>query len=342
MAVPFDLNRLELNGSPVPVIKDVRQPFTGIGAFSCSRNGSCAYVAGGTVAQRTVTLVDRAGTRLPLPLPPKSYSHPRFSPKGDKLSFWLEQLRCDIEVYDIGRGGMTRITSEGDNHFPVWTRDGERITYISRKLTPGYELFSRPANGGGVEEHLSKAQQNLGPLTPLSWSPDGSALAFVDRGDVWLLPMSGGREPRPLVQSKFTETTPAFSPDGRWLAYASDESGRFEIYVQSVSRTGEKHTISTDGGTEPVWAPSGGELFFRNGDQMMVVQMGTQSAVSVTRPRLLFTGAFARNANRVNYDVSPDGQRFVMLNPGEQDLPATQISVLQNWFEELERLVPKK
>jgi Tol biopolymer transport system component len=105
--------------------------------------------------------------------------------------------------------------------------------------------------------NLSKTQQNLGPLTSLSWSPDGSALAFMDRGDVWLLPMSGGREPRPFVQSKFTETTPAFSQDGRWLAYASDESGRFEIYVQSISRS-EKHTISSDGGTEPVWASSEG------------------------------------------------------------------------------------
>ena len=343
MAVPFDLERLELRGSPVAVVKDVRQSFNGIGAFSCSRAGSCVYLAGARAAQRTVTLVDRAGTRQPLPLPPKNYSHPRFSPKGDKVLFWLEQQRCDIEVHDVARGGTTRITSVGDNHFPVWTPDGQQITYISRDSartpqTPGYELIRKPANGGGVEEALSRSPLSLGPIAPLSWSRDGSSLAYADRGDIWLLPLAGEREPRRFLQSKFTETMPAFSPDGRWLAYVSDEAGRFDVYLQSVAVAGERHTISTDGGTEPVWAPTGDELFFRNGDQMMAVKITTP--FNATRPRLLFTGSFARNPNRVNYDISPDGERFLMLNPGQEDLPATHISVLQNWFEELKRLVP--
>jgi eukaryotic-like serine/threonine-protein kinase len=336
MAVPLDLTRMELSGTPVEVMSGVRQQlFTGVGAFSCSRGGTCVYVAGGTAASRTVAIVDRSGVARPLPLPPKSYSHPRFSPAGDKLSWWLEQWNCDIEVYDIARGTVARLTSDSDNHFPIWTPDGQRITYITSKAgSEGYEIVSRPTNGGGSEEPLPGSPRNLPAIAPLSWSPAG-VLAFADRGRLWMLSSEG--EPRPFDTSKFDETSPAFSPDGRWLAYVSDESGRVEVYVRPVPGPGEKYLISTAGGSQPVWARSGRELFFRNGEQMMVVDIGTKPAFSASRPRLLFTGAFI---GRPDYDVSPDGQSFVMVNSGEDDRAATQISVVFNWLEELKQRVP--
>jgi serine/threonine-protein kinase len=133
---------------------------------------------------------------------------------------------------------------------------------------------------------------------------------------------------------------PAFSPDGRWLAYVSDESGEEEVYVQPFPGPGAKSRISTNGGLEPVWARSGRELFFRHRDQIMVTEINTQPAFNSTRPKVLFAGSFAQSPSRYNYDVSRDGQRFVMLNAGEDERTPTQINVLLNWFEELKQKVP--
>jgi len=341
MAVPFDLARLELSGTPVPVIEGIQQSSYNGGSFSCSQTGSCVYVAGSLNTQRTVAFVDRAGAIQPLPLPPQSYQHPRFSPAGDKVSFWIEQSRCDLVVYDIRRGVLTRITSNGDNHYPVWTPDGREITYASRKAPPPapYELYSKSADGSGSEEPLSRMRQNLTALSALSWTPDGEALAFGHRGDIWLLPRLGAKS-QPILQSRFNETTPAFSPDGRWMAFVSDESGQQEVYVQPFPGSGPKYRISTNGGTEPVWGRQGGELFFRNGTQMMVVAVSTQPRFAATTPKALFSQSFALVGSRVSYDVSPDGQRFVLVGPGESDQPAAQINVVLHWFDELKRLVP--
>jgi serine/threonine-protein kinase len=165
-------------------------------------------------------------------------------------------------VYDIGRGVLTRITTDGDNHYPVWTPDGREITYVSRKSPPAaYELYSKSADGSGSEEPLSRMPQNLTAVTPLAWTPDGETLAFGQHGDVWLLPRVDAK-PRPILQSRFNENTPAFSPDGHWMAYVSDESGQQEVYVQPFTEPGPQYRISTNGGTEPVWGRQGGELFF--------------------------------------------------------------------------------
>jgi serine/threonine-protein kinase len=340
MAAPLDLPRLELLGQPVEVMSGVRQQtYNGTGAFSCSNGGTCIYIAGGTAASRTVAIVDRTGTARTLPLPPRSYSYPRFSPSGEKISLWIEQFRCDVEVYDLLRGSMTRLTTDFDNHYPVWTPDGQRITYITDKTGP-YEIVMRPVNGSGSEEPVSPVPLRLAAGAALSWSPTG-VLAYVDRGDILVLRQGEGM-PEPFETSKFVESEPAFSPDGRWLAYVSDESGRLEVYVRPYPGPGEKYPISTAGGSEPVWAHNGRELFFRNGDQMMVVDIGAGRSFTTSRPRLLFTGDFARTQNRMSYDVSPDGQSFVMLNSGEEDRAATQITVVMNWQEELKRLVPTK
>jgi serine/threonine-protein kinase len=345
MAVPFDLTRLDVVGTPTPVLDGIRESVTGVGAFSCSRTGTCVYGEGGMEgSRRTVVLVDRAGVSRPLPLPPQSYGQPSFSPRGDKLAFWIERLKCDVMVYDIPRGASTRLSLQGDSHAPVWTPDGAHLTYLASRPNSGaWELFWKPADGSGAEERLTSQPQQLGPISPLAWSPDGRMLAFTNRGHLWLLAVSGDRTPRMFFDSRFNESMPAFSPDGRWLAYVSDESGRPEVYVQpfsgaGVTGSGAKFAVSTEGGTEPVWARSGQELFFRNGDQMMVVQVSTPASFSATKPKALFAAPFVRRVNRSDYDVSPDGQTFVMLQ--DNDAAWSHINVLTNWFDELKRLVP--
>jgi Tol biopolymer transport system component len=340
MAVPFDVTRLELAGAPVPVIEGIQESSFNGGTFSCSQTGSCVYVAGGLSTQRTVAFIDRAGAVQPLRLPAQSDQHPRFSPDGDKISFWIEQSRCDVVVYDISRGVVTRITSDGDNHHPVWTPDGREITYLSRKGPPAaaYEVYSKSADGSGSEEPLSTVPQKLTAGSELSWTPDGKALAFGHGGDVWLLPRPQGKA-RPIIQTRFNEMTPAFSPDGRWLAFVSDESGEQEVYVQPFPEAGPKYRISTKGGTEPVWAPRGGELFFRNGTQLMSVAITTHLRFAAATPRSLFSQCFALVRGRINYDVSPDSQRFVLVGLGDSEQPA-QINIVLDWFEELKRLVP--
>jgi serine/threonine-protein kinase len=168
-------------------------------------------------------------------------------------------------------------------------------------------------------------------------------LVFVEQAPsfaVWLLPLKD-RKPQPFGHSQFDETAPRFSPDGHWIAYRSNESGRNEIYVRPYPGPGGKWQISTEGGTEPVWNPKGGELFYRNGNKMMAVDITSQPAFSAGKPRMLFEGAFALSPrSSANYDVSPDGQRFLMVEASKQGQAPEQINVVLNWFEELKRRVP--
>ena len=344
MAVPFDLERLEITGTPVPVLENVRESTTGVGVFSCSLGGNCAYVGGGLEgSHRSVLLVNRTGASDSLSVPQQAYGSPHFSPAGDKISFWVERIKCDVAVYEIARGTLSLLTLEGDSHFPIWTPDGKRITYIAlRGTAPGYEIFWRPADISGPEEQITHLAQKLGPITSLSWSPDGRVLAFADRGDIWLVSLDGDRQPRAFVQSKANESVPAFSPDGHWIAYVSDQSGRPQIYVEPFPGPGAKYTISTDGGTDPVWARTGRELFFRSGDQLMAVEVDSKSGFIATKPKPLFAHPYLRRFGRLDYDVSPDGQHFVMLKDDETASSSTEINVVLNWLEELKQRVPVK
>jgi Tol biopolymer transport system component len=341
MAVPFDLDRLEAVGTPVAVLEGIRETVTGNGIFSCSRTGTCAFAPGGLEgADRTAVLVDRTGDVRSLPLPAQSYGQPRFSPRGDRISFWIERARCDVLVFDVARGASSLLTVAGDSHFPIWTPDGSRITYVARRPgAPGYELFWKPHDASGPEDRLTPAAQGLAPITTIAWTPDGRSLAYIDRGDIWLLPMTVDRKPSVFFESAATETMPAFSPDGRWLAYVSDESGRQEVYVQPFPGPGGKYVVSTAGGTEPVWARDGRELFFRNGNDVMAADIDVESGFSAARPRQLFSAAFTRRTGRWSYDISPDGQHFVMLRDAA-GASRSQINILLNWFGQLSRQVP--
>ncbi len=352
MAVPFDLERLEVTGAAVPVVEGVLEsPSSGASQYSFSATGSLVYVPGPVQAgQRRLVWVNRHGVEQPLASPARAYRYPRLSPDGRRVAATIDEQETQVWIYDLARETLTRLTFEGNtNYTSAWTPDGKRIAFISNREGP-QNVFWQLADGSGSLERLTTSEY---VNSPSSWSPDGQLLAFVEVNpttgfDIWVLrlgnastPLGAGRKAQPFLRTPFTESAPRFSPDGRWLAYISDESGRWEIYVQPYPGPGGKWLISTEGGTEPVWNPNGRELFYRSGDRMMAVEIATQSSFSAGKPKVLFEGKYLPTPITFpNYDVAPDGQRFLMLKASEQEAAATQINVVLNWFEELNRRVP--
>jgi len=347
MAVPFDPQRQTVTGTGAPVAEGVMQsPTNGHAQYSFSATGALVYVPGGVqAAQLGLVWVSRNGAEQPLAAPAKSYLNPRVSPDGRRVAVGITSQESQVWQYDISREALTRFTFEGTvNGYPSWTPDGKRIAFISNKEGP-LNIFWQLADGSGGLERLTTSEDLQ---TPNSWSPDGKLLAFNEITpstgiDVSVLRLSD-RKAQPILQTPFNESAPRFSPDGRWLAYISDESGRYEIYVQPYPGPGGKWQISTGGGTEPVWNPNGRELFYRSSDKMMAVDIATQPSFIVGKLRILFEGQYQPTpVTFPNYDVSPDGQRFLMLKPSEQSQAApTQINVVLNWFEELKRRVPSR
>ena len=345
MAVPFDPQRLTVTGTAVPMVEGVLQsPTTGAAQYSFSATGSLVYVSGGVQsAQSKLVWVNRNGTEKPVAAPAHTYLGPRLSPDGQRVAVTITEQESQTWLYDLSRETLTRFTFEG-NYSPVsvWTPDGKRIVFESNREGPP-NLFWQLADGSGGLERLTTSEF---VNAPMSWSPDGQLLAFIEVNpvtgfDIWVLRM-GDRKAQPFLRTRFNEASPRFSPDGRWLAYISDESGRYEIYVHAYPGPGGKWQISTEGGMEPMWNRNGRELFYRNGDKMMEVDIATQPGFAAGKPRMLFEGPYELPPIPIaNYDVSPDGQRFLMLKPSESVGAApTQINVVLNWFEELKRRVP--
>ena len=354
MAVPFDPQRLAVTGAAVPMIEGVLQSIgNGDAQYSFSATGSLVYVPGAIQSvQLKLVWVNRNGSEQPVAAPAHAYLNPRISPDGRRVAVGIAEQERQVWLYDLSRETMTRFTFQGDNNVtPFWTPDGRRIVFISNKEGPR-NLFWQLADGSGGLERLTTSQFIQ---IPGSWSPDGQLLAFSEVNgatgyDIWVLRVgdpsaaSGQvRKAQVFLQTKFNEAAPQFSPDGHWLAYVSDESGRKEIYVQPYPGPGGKWQISTEGGVEPLWNRNGRELFYRSGKKMMAVEITTKPSFSAGRPKMLFEGQYQSlpTISTPNYDVSPDGQRFLMLKPSEQAQAApTQINVVLNWFEELKRRVP--
>jgi serine/threonine protein kinase/Tol biopolymer transport system component len=344
MAVLFDVQRLAISGAVVPVQEGVLQStFTGAAQYSFSATGSLVYVPGNVQAtQRRLVWVSRSGAEQPVAAPTRAYRGPRLSPDGQKVAVAVEGQETQVWLYNLSRETLTRLTFQGGtNYNPLWTRDGKRIAFTSVSLDGG--LFWQLADGSGGLERLNEFASS-----PNSWSTDGQQLAYERGGtstgrEIWVIRL-GDRKRDSFLRTPFNEGAAQFSPDGRWLAYVSDESGRFEVYMQPYPGPGGKWQISTEGGTEPAWNSNGRELFYRSGDKMMAVEITTRPSLSAGKPKVLFAGQYQPSPNPVpnaNYDVSPDGQRFLMVKPSGQDQVApTQINVVLNWFEELKQKVP--
>jgi serine/threonine-protein kinase len=350
MAVPFDLARLEVTGEPVPIVEGVRQVGSSFVDYAVSQEGTLVYVpAGGGSAENSLVWVDRKGTEHLVTEAKRAYTNPRLSSDGKRiaLSFFEDDER-HAWIYDIERESFSRLTFEGLINTPLtWTPDGNWITFRSDR-DGQQNLYHKAADGSGPAERLTTTQNSQ---IPTSWSPDGKVLAFYEWGpnaprDIWLLPMEGERKPQLVISSPNVDCCARFSPDGQWLAYVSTETGRRHVYVRPYPETRGKWLVSgEEGGGEPVWSPDGTELFYRSGSQMermMAVFIHTEPTFSSETPRVLFEGSYQRSAaspgDNPYYDISPDGQRFLMIKREQQ--AGTQINVVLNWFEELKRLVP--
>lgn len=352
LAVPFDATRLEVTGAPVEVLTGVMTSAnTGIAQFTISRRGDLAYVPGSPDgATRKLVWVDRSGKAEPLPLPPGSYLYPRISPDGKQLAVEVEGPNHDLMLYDFARGVLSKVTVDGLSHNPVWAPDGARFAFRSWQAG-GMTMWSMPADRSAPATRLDPQGTRQ---SPVSYSPNGEFLAFDQKDpqtsdDVWVLPARGS--PVAVARSRFSEGSAKFSPDGRWIAYASDESGKPEVYVQAFPGPGAKQQVSKDGGLDPVWRPSGGELYYRNDDGMMVVSVQTSGRLSVSAPKQLWKGKYSAGSGSScgmpgpassNYDVTPDGQRFLMVKDDLSWAPSNRIVVVLNWTDELLKLMSPK
>ena len=353
-AVGFDPDRLELtSNNPVPVVENVNTKTSGAANFSLSGNGSLVYVSGGDAASsgppRTLVWVDREGREEPLAVESGPYTTPRVSPDGTRVAVdRFDPANWDVWIHDVARRTLSRVTTDSadDNH-PLWTLDGERLVFQSNR-EGARGLFWKAADGTGSTDRLMESE-SPGFVGPAGWSPDGNSLIFgevlLGTGfDVGVLSMEGDRQSELLLQTEFAEWAPTVSPDGEWLAYYTDETGQEEVYAQRFPDLGDKRQISVDGGREPLWSPDGRELFYRSSSGLMAVPIDTEPTFRAGTPETVFEQPYALFRGRRNYDISPDGQRFLMIKEGAAggapSAPAAQIVVVENWFGELQRLVP--
>jgi len=347
IAVPFDLKGLAKTGTPVVMVDGVSTWGMPFGAgYGLSDNGTLAFLPARQAGdpRNTFVWVDREGREQPVAAVRGLFTGAQLSPDGRKVATWNQGDQ--VCVLNIERGGLTCVTTEGKNAWFLWSQDGRRLVFNSlRPESPGTSLFWQVEDGSALAERLTTTDLMQ---QPRSFSPDGSLLVFQelhpDTGyDIWTLPMTKGAKPSPLLRTKFNEFQPKLSPDGRWMAYVSDESGRDELWVRAFPSMGQKTQISNDGGGEPAWSRDGRELFYVTTDnpaagcRLMAVNVGATPTFRPGTPRKLFEGPYAITpAFGQSFDVSRNGKRFLMVK-FEPEKPPGAINVVLNWFEELKQ-----
>jgi Tol biopolymer transport system component len=362
MAVPFDLERLEVHGGAVAILDEVMQAVnmgntasdSGAGQFSISPNGTLVYVTGGVAPDQENELVwvARDGTVQPIPAPKGEYIAPHLSPDGSRLAVFtgasVNEGGERVWIYEIARGVLSPLTSNQERvTWSLWSPDGARIVYQTLLAGQG-PLTSRSADGTGNAEQLLQAS---GPSqSPSSWSRDNK-IAFVQispttQNDIWVADVPS-RRAEPVVQTPASERYPAFSPDGKWLAYTSDVSGREEVYVQPYPGPGARVSVSAGVGSAPAWRADGRELFYQAPGEgaplrMMSVAVTTPSSTfSAGLPQKLFEGRYGSTTPARGWDVTSDGRRFLMTRPVDPPPPPpSQMVLVENFAEELTRRVP--
>lgn len=338
MAVRFDAARLEVNGEPIRVLDDVAS-----GALSIAANGRLAYSTPARSYGRVVW-VNRDGALKDLLTARQEFARPRLSPAEDRLALEVSHDGgTDIAWLRFDNGSLSHLMRAGSNS-PSWAPDGQRLIF-----RVGGDILSWSVGDAKEPEALVTRSNFEGNEAGVGFAPgewaDASTYVFVRQGsastaaDIWALRESdGGRRFEPLVVRSGNQWSVRTSPDGRFISYASDESGRFEIYVQPLASGARGEKVSTDGGWQAVWSRDGRELFYRSGDRMMVVPVTTSPTFSAGVPRELFRGSFA-STDLANYDVTRDGQRFAMVQPSDE-AEQRAIQIIDHWLEELTRLVP--
>jgi eukaryotic-like serine/threonine-protein kinase len=352
-AVHFDLGRLEAAGDPVPVLEHVSTGTFGSANFAVSQTGTLLYVSGNLQnslsAPRSLVWVDRHGREEPIAVPPRAYTLPRLSPDGTRVALDIRDQDNDIWIFDLKRSTLERRTFDPSvDQYPVWTTDGRRILFGSIRSGLA-KVFAQDADGSRPVEQLSTGGESQ---FPTSMSPDGKHLivreaATAGRFDIAMVTLGGNGVAEPLLHSAFSENNGEVSPDGRWLAYQSDESGRDEIYVRPFPNVNDgQWQVSTAGGTRPLWARSGRELFFLDSANLLhAVSVTTSPAFSALSPVKVLSAAYfvAQPIAGRSYDVSPDGKRFLMIKDARPDTSATEFPAMVlvlNWLDELKGRLP--
>ena len=343
LAIPFDRDGGEVTGSPVPVLSDVMTSVaTGSAQFDISENGTLAYIPAGPTYAVSLAWLDRRDNVERIAVEPRDFFGPRLSPDGSQI---LLTILTDLWAYDLNRDAFQRLTFRANNLMAIWSADGRDILFTST-IAAEPKLYSMPADGSGEPQRITST--NLVEFTG-SVSPHGD-LAFMategpgSKWDIWTVRLGEPDSARPFLETRFDEHEATFSPDGRWIAYVSDETGRDEVFVRSFPDSGAKWSVSAGAGREPLWSPDGKKLYYRGPAELMVVTVETRPSFSVSRPQAVVEDSFERFPGQPGfrgYDISPDGERFLVLESGEQTEYDT-IHVVLNWFEELERLVPTR
>jgi len=336
-AIGFDADTQVVTGAPVPVLDGIRIESFGAAQCAISGNGMLIYLSGVFEQKSTLVWLDRAGRVDSLHCPAEIYGNFQLSPAGQRLAISIFQGgKWNVWLYNLARQSRFKLTLRGANSNPVWSPDGKSIAFRSDR-TGQWAIFVKSAVRKG-EAKLVNESENAAVYSPFSWSPDGKVLTLTDfLGDIWSLQMDSTSTLQRLKESPFHEWGAQFSTDGHWMAYTSDEQGQYDVYVQPYPTTGETVQVSTAGGEAPLWSQSSNELFYRNGRKWMAASFTTSPTLSFEVPRVLFEGNYL-NIFGVDYDVSPDGQRFLLLKPIEES-SHTQLNVVTNWFDELESKV---
>jgi serine/threonine-protein kinase len=347
-AVPFDVDSLTTRGTPVQVLRGVNgDTTTGGSHLAIADNGTIAYASGTALAAANrLVWVDRQGKAQPIGLPQGLYFDPRISPDGTRVAVTWQTLSSgtgDIWVSDLTRNTFTRLSFSGGALSPVWSPDGKKIYYSAidatgRKTT----IMRRPADGSRDAETMGvlDARAYLEGITPdeKTLLLDYQVVGASGKGEIMTLTLGDNAKPQPLVSSMFDDYGGTWSPDRRWIAYQSDESGRAEVYVRDVSNGGGRWQVSTSGGEEPHWSHDGRALYYRNESQLMAVAVDTRTTFAPKQPQLLFDGVYnLRSDTGISYAVGPASDRFLMVRLTEEDSAST-LTIVTNWFAELRRL----
>jgi serine/threonine-protein kinase len=355
LAVPFDLDRLEVTGGPVPLVESVSHAGRGGGAnFDISRDGMLVYLPGGGNATRSLVWVDREGHEEAIAAEPRNYSRARISPDGTKAVLDLYDQEADLWVWDFARETLTRLTFETSrDRAAEWMPDGQNVVFSSDR-NGAMNLYRKAVDGTGAVERLSESTNSHDAHT---FTPDGSRLVLLEllepaKFTLAVLTLDGEPAVEPLLDTGSFVDDAHLSPDGRWLAYESSESGGGfedrEIYVRPFPSLDGGWQISSGGGVSALWGPDGHELFFVNpARELMRVAIDTEPAFRHGNPESMFdVGSYDVTASDRLFDISPDGRRFLMIKQGvagDAEDPfagLTRLIVVQNWFEELKARVP--
>lgn len=349
MALPFDPDRLIAVGAVIPLAEDVADTGnTGFGAFAASKNGVLLYREDAGLGKRTLAWLDRSGKRTPVTSELQALNTPARSPDGQRAAYSIRssEVAGDIWIHDFDRGVPGRFTfGSGNSGSPVWSPDGSYILYVNAPFRTGtYDFYRKPSDSAGKEELLLHAGLNG---TPYDISSDGKLLVYsqteaTTKDDLWLLPLTdkpGDPKPRKYLGSPFNETNGQFSPDGKWMAYVSDESGRPQVYVQAIPATGAKRQISSTGGFSPRWRRDGKELFYISADRKMTAvptKLGV-TTLDFGAPQPLFEkfpvlGEGLDYLRDFGYQPSADGKKFLAIVPAEGEASApSPVTVWLNW-----------